>query len=140
MPPMYRPLNNCYFCRTSHRAAAAHYPNCSYDLVDAVCRDRASAPISSKLKALSNIAGLVQISGKLVSAEDVAAAKAVGASDFEIHDTVLIAAAFCMYNRYLEGLAMHGPSDEAVYDQMGALMARAGYLNNASEAVAAGVC
>ena len=132
-------LNDCYFCRRSHRAAAAHHQGCSYELVDAACHNRASAPISSKLKALLKIAGALQESGKLVSAEDVAAAKAVGASDLEIHDTVLIAAAFCMYNRYVDGLAMQTPSDEALYDQMGARMANAGYLNHATKYVGAGV-
>lgn len=71
-------------------------------------------------------------------AEDVAAVKAVGASDLESHDTVLIAAAFCMYNRYVDGLDMQTPTNEALYDQMGAHMAGAGYLNNAMEAVGAG--
>jgi uncharacterized peroxidase-related enzyme len=120
--------NDCYFCQTSHRAAAAHHLNGNYDLVDAVRRDYQSAPVSAKLKALLNIAGKVQKGGKNVTPEDVARARAQGATDLEIHDTVLIAAAFCMYNRYVDGLATFAPSDPQLYHEMGARMAHEGYV------------
>src|SRR3984885_10655350 len=81
--------NDCYFCRTSHRAIAAHQLDGNYELVDAVCADYTAAPVSQKLKALLTIAGRVQKGGKSVTAEDVALAKAEGATDLEIHDTVL---------------------------------------------------
>lgn len=55
-----------------------------------------NAPIAPKLKALLAIAGKVQRDGKLVNAEDIERARREGASDVEIHDMVLIAAAFCM--------------------------------------------
>jgi uncharacterized peroxidase-related enzyme len=119
--------NDCYFCKTSHRAAAAHHPGGTYELVDAVCSDYRNAPVSPKLKALLAIAGKVQESGKSVTSEDVAAARNEGATDLEIHDTVLIAAAFCMYNRYVDGLATFTPRDPALYDEMGARMATRGY-------------
>ena len=45
----------------------------------------------------------MQQGGKQVKAEDIARARQEGATDLEIHDTVLIAAAFCMYNRYVDG-------------------------------------
>ena len=86
-----------------------------------------SAPVSPKLKALLAIAGKVQVSGKSVMEEDVARARAEGATDMEIHDTVLIAAMFCMANRYVDGLATFTPEDEKVYDRMGAMMANKGY-------------
>jgi uncharacterized peroxidase-related enzyme len=97
--------NDCYFCHASHRAAAAHHPGGSYELVDLVRADYQNAPISPKLKALLTIAAKVQVGGRHVTTEDVARARAEGATDLEIHDTVLIAAAFCMYNRYVDGLA-----------------------------------
>jgi uncharacterized peroxidase-related enzyme len=120
--------NDCFFCQTSHGAAAAHLPGCSYELVDAVRADYTTAPVSSKLKALLAIAGKVRQSGKHVTAEDVAAARAEGATDHEIHDTVLIAAAFCMYNRYVDGLATFTPPDPRAYDAMGEHLASHGYL------------
>ena len=128
-------LNDCYFCQTSHRAAAAHHEGCSYELVDAVRTDFQSAPISSKLRALLEIAKKVQQGGKRVTSEDVAEARRQGASDLEIHDTVLIAAAFCMYNRYVDGLATYAPQEQAIYDEMGAGMAHDGYV---ARGVAAG--
>jgi uncharacterized peroxidase-related enzyme len=129
--------NDCYFCQTSHRAAAAHHLGGDYSLVDAVRIDYQSAPVSAKLKALLAISGKVQQGGKNVTSEDVARARAEGATDLEIHDTVLIAAAFCMYNRYVDGLATFTPKDEKLYDEMGAHMANEGYMR-ASEPAAAG--
>jgi uncharacterized peroxidase-related enzyme len=119
--------NDCYFCQTSHRAAAAHHLGGNYELVDAVRADYRNAPVSPKLKALLKIAGKVQQSGRNVTTEDVAEAREEGATDREIHDTVLIAAAFCMYNRYVDGLATFTPTDPRQYDEMGARMATQGY-------------
>jgi uncharacterized peroxidase-related enzyme len=119
--------NDCYFCQTSHRAAAAHHLGGNYELVDAVRADYRNAPVSPKLKALLTIAGKVQESGRNVTTDDVAAARNEGATDREIHDTVLIAAAFCMYNRYVDGLATFTPVDATLYDEMGARMATQGY-------------
>ena len=120
--------NDCHFCQASHRAAAAHHMGGRYDVVDAVRRDFNAAPVSPKLKALLAIAGKVQDSGKQVTAADVERARAAGATDVEIHDAVLIAAAFCMFNRYVDGLATFTPRDEKAYDQMGQRMASEGYV------------
>jgi uncharacterized peroxidase-related enzyme len=120
--------NDCVFCQNSHRAAAAHHSGVTYEMVDAVRADYVSAPIGPKLKALLTIAGKVQESGRYVTAEDVAAARAEGATDREIHDTVLIAATFCMFNRYVDGLATVAPQDPDAYDEMGAQMASHGYV------------
>ncbi len=121
-------LNDCYFCQTSHRAAAAHHEGCSYALVDAVRKDYKTAPVSAKMKALLAIAAKVQQGGKQVTQEDIERAKEQHATDLEIHDTVLIAAAFCMYNRYVDGLATHTPTSFAAYDEMGLRMATQGYM------------
>ena len=119
--------NNCTFCYSSHAAAA----RCLYEddalIVDEVLRDMTKAPISAKLKALLNIAGKVQILGKEVKQEDVDAARAEGATDREIHDAVLIAAAFSMFNRYVDGLASLTPTDPEAYVEMGKRMAK-GYV------------
>lgn len=120
--------NECNFCYMSHRAASAHHTRGDYGFVDTVTRDEGEAHVSPRLKALLTIAGKVQQGGKQVTAEDVARARAEGATDIEIHDTVLIAAAFCMYNRYVDGLATWTPTDPAVYDAMGKRMATQGYL------------
>jgi uncharacterized peroxidase-related enzyme len=120
--------NDCDFCRASHRAAAAHHLEGNYGLVDAVTRDYQTAPVSPKLKALLTIAGKVQQGGKEVTTADVERARAEGATDREIHDTVFIAAAFCMYNRYVDGLAAFTPTDPRAYDQMGRRMAKEGYV------------
>jgi len=95
------------------------------------------ADISPKLKALLVIAGKVQQDGKLVMAADVEAARKEGATDMEIHDTVLIAAAFCMYNRYVDGLATVQPGDPAFYRERGARVARDGYVTVSEEYLAA---
>lgn len=118
--------NECEFCWASHRAAAANHLNGDYATVDAVCEGSPQAPISAKLRALLVIAGQVQQSGRNVTAESIAAARAQGATDLEIHDTVLIAAAFCMFNRYVDGLATT-PAEPEQYDAMGARMAHQGY-------------
>jgi len=120
--------NDCAFCHSSHRAAAAHHPGGNYAVVDAVTKDPQAAPVSPKLKALLTIAGKVQQGGKQVTTADVERARAEGATDREIHDTVLIAAAFCMFNRYVDGLATVTPTDPQTYDQMGQRMAKDGYV------------
>ncbi len=94
--------NDCYFCHNSHRAIAAHQVEGSYSVVDAACVDASTAPVSDKLKALLAIAGKVQEGGKKVTSVEIARAREAGATDLEIHDTVLIAAAFCMFNRYVD--------------------------------------
>jgi uncharacterized peroxidase-related enzyme len=120
--------NDCYFCQTSHGAAAAAHLAKDSGLVDQIKRNFQEAPISNKLKALLTIAGQVQQGGKYVTTEAVDAARKLGATDLEIHDTVLIAAAFCMYNRYVDGLATWQPQDPAMYASMGEHLATHGYL------------
>jgi uncharacterized peroxidase-related enzyme len=121
-------LNRCTFCASSHGATARHLLGDQAALVDAVRDDYGSAPVSEKLAALLAIAATVQQGGQNVRAEDVQAARAHGATDADIHDTVLIAAAFCMYNRYVDGLAAWTPEDPAAYDRMGAMLAAEGYV------------
>ena len=120
-------LNDCYYCQTIHGAIAAAQLNGDEDLVKRVKADFHHADISDKLKALLIIAAKVQKGGKHVTADDVAHARGLGATDLEIHDTVLIAAAFCMHNRYVDGLATTQPEDEALYRERGKQVASMGY-------------
>ena len=125
-------LNECHFCQSIHGAiAAAHLGD--EDLVKRVKADFQHSDISDKLKALLVIAGKVQRSGKSVTAADVDHARSLGASDLEIHDTVLIAAAFCMYNRYVDGLGTTQPHDEAMYRERGKMVARKGYVEGSKD-------
>ncbi len=119
--------NECDFCQLSHGAAAANL-NGNYDLVEQIKVNPEGAAVSEKLKALLRIAGKVQQGGKQVSAADVALARERVATDKELHDTVLIAAAFCMYNRYVDGLATWQPQDTGVYREIGQHTARLGYV------------
>jgi uncharacterized peroxidase-related enzyme len=121
-------LNECAFCQTSHSTFAAKQLDGGKELVDRVKTDPDGAPISDKLRALLRIAAKVRADGRSVTPEDVEAARREGATDVEIHDTVLIAAAFCMYNRYVDGLATWTPTDPAIYDEMGDRIVSQGYL------------
>jgi uncharacterized peroxidase-related enzyme len=120
--------NDCYYCQKIHGAIAAASLNDDEALVKKVKHDFHNAEISPKLKALLVIAGHVQKGGKHVTPDDVENARAQGATDLEIHDTVLIAAAFCMYNRYVDGLGTTQPRDEAMYRERGKRVARDGYV------------
>jgi uncharacterized peroxidase-related enzyme len=132
-------LNGCFYCQTTHGSVAAAHLGGNEDLVKSVKRDFKYAPISEKLKSLLEIAALVQKGGKNVTAGAVKRARAKGATDLEIHDTVLIAAAFCMYNRYVDGLDTWAHRDSELYRKRGAHVARVGYMNaNLELAKAAG--
>jgi len=121
--------NDCNFCMNSHAAIARCLYGNDRDLVDQAISDFQQAELSDKMKALLVIAGKVQQGGRRVTREDVASARAAGADDKAIHDTVLTAAAFCMFNRYVDGLDTWTPDESAMYEQAGALMAEKGYLN-----------
>ena len=121
-------LNDCQYCSASHSACAAAQLPGGMALVEQVRAGAVNAPVPAKLKALLGIASAVQQSGLNVTAEDIAAARAAGATDLEIHDTVLIAAAFCMFNRYVDGLATIAPQDPARYAAGAQRLIREGYL------------
>ena len=120
--------NECKFCMTTHGAIAAHLPGCNDDMVKSVWNNYHSAPVSDKLKALLHIADKVRVSGRNVTEEDIAVARQYGANDLDIHDTVLIAATFCMFNRYVDGLGATTPDDPEFYNMVGKQRAEEGYL------------
>jgi uncharacterized peroxidase-related enzyme len=120
-------LNDCTFCRRSHSAIAACLLGENDALVSSVLADPEQASIPPKLKALLALAGRVQQGGRAVREEDVARARQEGATDLEIHDTVLIAAAFCLFNRYVDGLAAWTPLDPGAYRARARQTAEHGY-------------
>lgn len=120
-------LNQCKFCASSHAAfAAAQLPE-GMEMVTSVCTDLERAAVSPKMRALLQVAGKVQQSGTAVTAADVEAARDAGATDVEIHDTVLIAAVFCMFNRYVDGLDAPAPDDPAAYAMSAEVIVTHGY-------------
>jgi uncharacterized peroxidase-related enzyme len=121
-------LNQCRFCASSHSAFAAAQLDGGMPLVEQIRADPDQAPISAKLRALLAVAAKVQQDGKSVTESDIAAARTAGATDTEIHDTVLIAAAFCMYNRYVDGLATFAPEDQAAYARSAESIVANGYM------------
>jgi len=125
--------NDCFYCQTIHGAVASAYLDDDEALVKQVKTDFERADISPKLKALLVIAGKVQKGGKHVTAADVDRARKEGATDTEIHDTVLIAAAFCMFNRYVDGLATVQPKELEPYRERGKRIAAIGYASMSKE-------
>jgi uncharacterized peroxidase-related enzyme len=119
--------NDCHYCSSIHSAIAAHQLEGGEELVEKTKQNIEQASVSNKLKALLAIAGKVQQGGKNVAPEDIRRAREQGATDLEIHDTVLIAAAFCMFNRYVDGLATFAPQDPDFYRARGAYVAEKGY-------------
>lgn len=118
--------NKCTFCTTAHTAAADIL--LGEEITTAkVKEDITTAPVSDKMKTLLVIASQVQQSGKSVTPASVQKAKDAGATDTEIHDTVLIAALFCLYNRYVDGLATVTPPDPAFYKGLGERIKNNGY-------------
>jgi uncharacterized peroxidase-related enzyme len=122
--------NDCFFYTNAHAATARHLLGPEGGIVDQVMADHRRAPISEKLKALLVIADKVRQGGRRVTEDEVARARREGADDKAVHDTVLIAAAFCMFNRYVDGLATWAPQEQTAYEQIGADLAQRGYLNS----------
>lgn len=118
--------NQCSFCATAHTAAADALLGES-GTAEKVKADISTAPVSTKMKTLLTIAAQVQQSGKAVTETAIRDAKQAGATDTEIHDTVLIAALFCLYNRYVDGLATVTPADPAFYRGLGERLKNHGY-------------
>jgi uncharacterized peroxidase-related enzyme len=119
-------LNECAFCYKSHAAVAGALLGVGADIFEQL--SNGTLPISPKLASLLAVAAQVQRGGTAVSAEVISAARAAGATDVEIHDTVLIAAAFCMFNRYVDGLATWAPVPTEAYLPMGKQLAEHGYV------------
>lgn len=116
-------LNDCQLCEGVHGAVAACYLDDNETLINQIKEDYEKAPISEKLKSLLSIAASVQKGGKYVTQQQITRAKELGASDMEIHDSVIIAATFCFFNRYLDGLGVAQITDPEVFRQRGRMIA-----------------
>jgi len=119
--------NECAFCTAAHTAAADVLLG-DTNIAELVKHDPDHSPVSDKMRALLNIARAVQKNGKLVTPAMVAEARAQGTTDRELHDTVLIAALFSLYNRYVDGLDSVTPTEPAFYDRLGTILKDKGYL------------
>jgi uncharacterized peroxidase-related enzyme len=108
-------LNDCFYCEQSHSAIVTCYLNDNHKIINQIKEDYGQADISDKMKALLSIAGSVTKGGKNVTEKQIEKARELGATDRDIHDTVLIAALFCMFNRYVDGLAANTPTDISGY-------------------------
>lgn len=126
--------NECFFCTSSHAAVARYLMGGECEVVDEVLENYQDAAISEKMKALLAIAGKVREDGRLVEESDIARARAAGADDKAIHDTVLVAAAFCMFNRYVDGLATWAPEDPKLYEDVAVRLATEGYERSKRQA------
>ncbi|MFI5153618.1 MAG: carboxymuconolactone decarboxylase family protein [Chitinophagales bacterium] len=126
-------LNDCFYCHHSHGEIAVRYLDGDRELVNKVRDNYQQAPISDKLKSLLQIAAKVQQSGKSVTSADIENARQQGATDLDIHDTVLIAAAFCMFNRYVDGLGSVAPQDLSTYPPRARQVVERGYGLQVSE-------
>lgn len=122
-------LNDCFFCQNAHGAIAQYYLQCDMQFIDNIKSDYEKMPISDKMKALLSIAASVQQSGKNVTTAQIEEAKNTGATDKEIHDVVLIAAFFCMCNRYVDGLNTSANPDRQFYIDRGEMRAKEGYAS-----------
>jgi uncharacterized peroxidase-related enzyme len=123
-------LNGCVFCSESH-GAVADYHEKKPGFSKIVWKDMENAPIGDRMKAILRIAAKVQKDARTVSKVDVDAAIALGSSEHDIHDAVLIASAFCMFNRYVDGLGTKAPPrDSPAYAGMGEMLAKKGYVKS----------
>jgi uncharacterized peroxidase-related enzyme len=118
--------NQCRFCTAAH-AATVDLLLGEAETCKMVKEDIATAPVSEKMKALLTIAALTGKSGRLVTAEIIEKAKAEGATDIEIHDTVLIAALFSLYNRYVDGMATAMPDNDGYFAMLADRLVNHGY-------------
>jgi uncharacterized peroxidase-related enzyme len=112
--------NDCRFCTWSHAAAAKQFfSGNQVEMVNKVVFEQDTSPLSDKMTALVEIALTVRKGGQFVTQNLIDKARTAGADEKAIHDTVLIAAAFCMFNRYVDGLAALTPQETTVYDEIG---------------------
>ena len=123
--------NDCFFCMDSHgaHAAAALEKDGATDMLPLVEEIKIGSieKFSPKMRALIQIARTVGRAARELTADDVARAKAAGASDGDVQLAVLIAAGFSMYNRMVDGLRARTPADLDVYRTRAVQIAEHGY-------------
>ena len=123
--------NSCQFCSNAHIAAAARYIG-SKETVNAILQQPFGGEVDNRIAHLLEISGAVGISGSLVTESMIESAKQAGATDLEIHDTIMIAALFSFYNRYVDGLATDLPENESYYEMLADRLTTSGYVRKES--------
>ena len=123
--------NDCFFCMDSHGAFATALLERGdaterVPLVDVV-KTGSSDGLDPKMQALLRIARTVRRDPLQLTSENVAAAHDAGASDADVQLAVLIAAAFSMYNRMVDGFRARTPGDPAAYRERATEIAERGY-------------
>lgn len=119
--------NQCEFCTNAHSATVDTYLG-EHETSHLIKTDLDHAPVSEKMKSLLRIAKANTNKGRHVTDELVAEARAKGATDTEIHDTILISALFSLYNRYVDGAATLVPQEPVFYDRLAGILVKSGYL------------
>ena len=123
--------NDCFFCMDSHGAFAGalleREDAVHLEPVIDVIKSGASDGLDDKMRALLHIARTVQAAPLRLTQADVATARKAGATDGDVQLAVLIASAFSMYNRLVDGFrARTAPSTEAYRERAGEI-AEKGY-------------
>lgn len=123
--------NDCFFCMDSHGAHAAAILEKEgaterLPLVEEI-KIGSFEKFSPKMRALVQIARTVRRAPRELTADDVATATASGASDADVQLGVLIAAAFSMYNRMVDGFRARTPADPEIYRPRAVQIAEQGY-------------
>ncbi|MCI5092360.1 carboxymuconolactone decarboxylase family protein [Phaeodactylibacter sp.] len=126
-------LNGCEFCYKMHKAVMESADAEEGEILECAIYQVESEKVTPKLKALLKLAKLIQSNELHAMEKEISNAHAAGASDEEIHDTVLISSAFCMFNRYVDGLGANLPKDEGAYSSLGAFVAKQGYKSSLSK-------
>jgi uncharacterized peroxidase-related enzyme len=123
--------NDCFYCMDSHGAFATAVleQSGSADLVPLVdvIKVGSSDGLGPKMQALLHIARTVRRQPLDLTQADVDAALAAGASDADTQLAVLIAAAFSMYNRMVDGFRAKTPPTAEAYRDRAAQIAEHGY-------------
>jgi uncharacterized peroxidase-related enzyme len=131
--------NDCFYCMDSHGAFASAVleRQGSVELVPVIddIKQGSSAGVDEKMGALLHISRTVRRDPLDLTAADVAAAHAAGASDGDVQLAVLIAAAFSMYNRMVDGFRAKTPPTAEAYRPRAAEIAEHGYSSPAVSAV-----
>ncbi|MES0175378.1 carboxymuconolactone decarboxylase family protein [Mesorhizobium sp. M0006] len=133
--------NDCFYCMDTHAAfaeALLQHEGCgasrSRDLTDDLKLGLLTG-LSAKMRYLIRIALIVRDSGRKLASRNVAAAIQSGASNADVQLAVLIASAFCMYNRMVDGFRARTPSDPAVFQERAQQIAVFGYSDSRVTAV-----
>jgi uncharacterized peroxidase-related enzyme len=126
--------NDCFFCMDSHAAHAAALLDEAdaarlTPVLDGVKRG-SSDGLDPKMCALLHIARTVRGDARDLTGEDVAAALDAGATDADVQLAVMIAAAFSMYNRMVDGFRARTPGSTDAYRTRAVEIAEGGYSGN----------